>query len=40
MSAEWYPHENALYEVDEECLWTKLNPVLNYFMLLLCLYYS
>ena len=46
MSVEWHPDENALYEVDEECIQLKQDiklrkeePVLNYFTLLLCLYY-
>lgn len=46
MSVEWHSDENALYEVDEECMQSKQTmkfrkeePVLNYFTLLLCLYY-
>ncbi len=46
MSVEWYPEENALYEIDEECMRAKQGektekeePVLNYFTLLLCFYY-
>jgi len=46
MSVEWHPDENALYEIDEECMRAKQvkkpekeEPVLNYFTLLLCLYY-
>lgn len=46
MSVEWHPDENALYEVDEECIRAKQGtnsekeePVLNYFTLLLCFYY-
>jgi|GEM_PF-3069124 len=46
MSVAWHPEENALYETDEECMqakqvakFTKEEPVLNYFTLLLCLYY-
>ena len=46
MSVEWHQDENALYEIDEECIQskqavrlTKEEPVLNYFTLLLCLFY-
>lgn len=46
MSVQWHPDENALYEVDEDCIqfkqaikFKKEEPVLNYFTLLLCLYY-
>jgi len=47
MAVEWHPEENALYEIDEDC--TRFlqgygkhgeEPVLNYFTLLLCLFYA
>ena len=46
MSVEWHPDENALYEIDEECIKAKLGKcsekesmAFNYLTLLLCFHY-
>jgi len=51
-AASWHEEENAVYEVDYECMkksgklisqyksCTKENLVLNYFELLLCLFFA